>query len=254
MKNSSDTRFEDARIKGCSPKTTPEKIEKNRIKRPMNSFMVWSRGQRKQMSQDNPKMHNSEISKRLGSKWKMLTAEDKKPFVDESKRLRTLHIMEHPDYKYRPRRKNKNNVKKDCHLNFDTAQQEVLQPSYQIPINFGDGYYADPSYFMKTNNNENYNPNQFNYSPYTNFSNGFQTNQFTPNVNSILQYQQIPMQNLIHTLNGSVNSGVRPQIPASYDYYNGNISNSTGSGEQNHQLPTYRFRNNLNFVEKTVFK
>lgn len=79
----------------------------NHVKRPMNAFMVWSQIERRKISEVSPEMHNAEISKRLGKKWKTLSAEQRQPYIDEAERLRQLHMQEYPDYKYRPRKKTK---------------------------------------------------------------------------------------------------------------------------------------------------
>uniref|UniRef100_A0A6G1SFJ7 Transcription factor SOX-14 n=1 Tax=Aceria tosichella TaxID=561515 RepID=A0A6G1SFJ7_9ACAR len=87
--------------------TTGVKRSASHIKRPMNSFMVWSQIQRKKICTESPEMHNAEISKRLGREWKLLSQEDRQPYIEEAERLRVIHLKEHPDYKYRPRKKAK---------------------------------------------------------------------------------------------------------------------------------------------------
>ena len=106
-------------MSGCEGEVSVDNIEKvdspptkskgkgkaKRIKRPMNAFMVWSSVERKKLALKEPRLHNTELSKKLGMMWKSMSEKDKQPFRKEADQLKAKLMDDHPDYKYRPRRR-----------------------------------------------------------------------------------------------------------------------------------------------------
>ena len=88
----------------------------------MNAFMVWSRTERRKLALKYPNMLNCEISKLLGAEWSRMTEEEKSPYIQESKRLRTIHRQKYPDYSYKPRRRKRK-----------VAQSQSVYPSINFP-------------------------------------------------------------------------------------------------------------------------
>ncbi|KAK3723790.1 hypothetical protein QZH41_007100 [Actinostola sp. cb2023] len=85
-----------------------------KIKRPMNAFMIWARLNRSTIAKRYPHANNAEISVKLGEIWNDLSTEQQKPYFDEASRLKEKHRMEFPNWVYQPRPAKKRILELPC--------------------------------------------------------------------------------------------------------------------------------------------
>ena len=70
------------------------------VKRPMNSFMLFSREYRSSFKQLYPGRDNRKISSLLAEEWRRMKPEEKQPYKDRQKELMRITKESHPDFKY----------------------------------------------------------------------------------------------------------------------------------------------------------
>lgn len=92
-----------------SSSSTDASKTSEKIKRPLNAFILWSKKRRRVIANENPQMHNFDISRKLGLEWQKLSEEEKANYFEEAKRLKEEHKQLYPDYKYQPRKRDKTN-------------------------------------------------------------------------------------------------------------------------------------------------
>lgn len=83
----------------CTP--TPK------IPRPRNAFILYRQHHQSQVTADNPKLSNPEISKIIGDKWKHEAEDVKDTWKKLAEEEKQRHQHQYPNYRYQPRRGSK---------------------------------------------------------------------------------------------------------------------------------------------------
>ncbi|XP_029593357.1 protein capicua homolog isoform X1 [Salmo trutta] len=81
-------------------KISPNKREKDHIRRPMNAFMIFSKRHRALVHQRHPNQDNRTVSKILGEWWYALGPKEKQKYHDLAFQVKEAHFKAHPDWKW----------------------------------------------------------------------------------------------------------------------------------------------------------
>uniref|UniRef100_A0A670ZYG2 Protein capicua homolog n=1 Tax=Pseudonaja textilis TaxID=8673 RepID=A0A670ZYG2_PSETE len=92
---------------------SPNKREKDHIRRPMNAFMIFSKRHRALVHQRHPNQDNRTVSKILGEWWYALGPKEKQKYHDLAFQVKEAHFKAHPDWKWcnKDRKKSSSDIK-----------------------------------------------------------------------------------------------------------------------------------------------
>lgn len=120
----------------------------NAVKRPVNAFILWSQQERRKLTESGVLLSENEsntigtVSKRLGLKWRLMSKEEKQPYVLEAERLKQAHRIQHPDYKFSRGSSSTSSSSRNKRPKHST--ESSLVTSSASSLNAGDDCYSYP--------------------------------------------------------------------------------------------------------------
>lgn len=107
-----------------------KKVKKNKIPRPMNSFMCFGKEYRKKIQQQHPNLDNKGVSKLLGQQWASLSDDERQVYVDQASNLAEEHKRLYPNWKFTRDTSKKRKTNKGNEPPFKASKIAPATPSF----------------------------------------------------------------------------------------------------------------------------
>jgi len=104
-----------------------------RLRRPMNSFLLYSNDHRPKIAMANPELTNAAVSVLLGVNWKALPANERAVYVEAAKKIKENFKAEHPEYRYARSTRTKGKKRKGG-LNAEQADDSSSAPPEALSL------------------------------------------------------------------------------------------------------------------------
>lgn len=112
------------------------------VKRPRNSFIIWSMEMRGQLNDQYPDTKLTDISRLLGQKWREMNQSQRQPYEQRAQEERASFSHQHPGFKFRTRQRKRRHFQKSVYkykcspLDSRNACESTSSPPEDIePIN-----------------------------------------------------------------------------------------------------------------------
>ncbi|KAJ5726403.1 uncharacterized protein N7483_007760 [Penicillium malachiteum] len=100
--------------------------QSEKIPRPMNSWILYRQHHHHAVSEANPSLPNTEISKIIAAQWRDEPAATRLEWQELSEQMKADHARAHPDYQYSPRRPGEKRTRRSRRIRVRTDSVEDL--------------------------------------------------------------------------------------------------------------------------------
>lgn len=115
-----------------------DKNDESKVRRPMNSFMLYAKRHRALVHQMYPLCDNRMVSKILSETWYTLEPEKKQKYKDLAAEIRREHFRVHPDFKWKTTSNEHNHFESNANEQNDNQQMQTVPSTFALQASIED--------------------------------------------------------------------------------------------------------------------